>query len=248
VGLITAAGNITGGNIRSLGIISTTGTVINSDIDTSGNIDADGYISAVGNVTGGNLITAGLVTVTGNITAGNITSAGQTITTGNITGGNIVTGGVVSAIGNADSGNVNTTRVSASGNVVSGNVQTAGSVLSSGTAGVGYTTGAGGTVTQLTSKSTGVTLNAISGEITTSNANLVGDTSVTFTLTNSAIAATDVMILNHVSGGTIGKYTFNASCAAGSASITIHNVNSGGGSAEAAALVLRFAVIKAAVA
>ena len=138
--------------------------------------------------------------------------------------------------------------VSATGNVVGGNVQTAGSVLSSGTAGVGYTTGAGGTVTQLTDKTTAVTLNTISGEITTSNANLNGDTSVTFTLTNSAIAATDVMIINHVSGGTIGKYTFNASCAAGSASITIHNVNSGGGAAEAAALVLRFAVIKAAVA
>lgn len=245
VGLVSAAGNITGGNIRSLGIISTTGTVINSDIDTSGNIDADGYISAVGNVTGGNLITAGLVTVTGNITAGNITSAGQTIATGNITGGNIITGGVVSATGNADSGNVNTTRVSASGNVVGGNVQTAGSVLSSGTAGVGYTTGAGGTVTQLTDKTTAVTLNTISGEITMNSAQLGGDSTVAFTLNNSVVAATDVMILNQVGGGNVGLYSFNANCAAGSATISVHNMTN---TNRSDAIVIRFAVIKAAVA
>ena len=245
MGLISAAGNITGGNIRSLGIISTTGTVIDSDIDTSGNIDADGYISAVGNVTGGNLVTSGLAPVTGNITTGNITSAGQSITTGNITGGNIITGGVVSAIGNADSGNVNTTRVSASGNVVGGNVQTAGSVLSSGPGGVGYTTGAGGTVTQLIDKTTAVTLNTISGEITMNNALLGGDTTVAFTLNNSVVAATDVMIVNQVGGGNVGLYSFNANCAAGSASIAVHNMTNNN---RTDAIVIRFAVIKAAVA
>ena len=244
VGLISAGGNITGGNVRSLGIISTTGTVIDSDIDTSGNIDADGYISAVGNVIGGNLVTSGLATVIGNITTGNITSAGQSITTGNITGGNIITGGVVSAIGNADSGNVNTTRVSASGNVVGGNVQTAGSVLSSGPGGVGYTTGAGGTVTQLTDKTTAVTLNTISGEITSNNATISGDAVASFTFNNSTISNTDVMIINQTSVANIGLYTFMANCQNGYANIHIHNATN---SAKTDVIVMRYAVIKGAV-
>jgi hypothetical protein len=88
----------------------------------------------------------------------------------------------------------------------------------------------------------------VAGEITTSNATLNGDASVTFTLTNSTIANTDVMIINHVSGGTLGRYTFTPSCMNGSATITIHNVVGGGGGAEGSALVLRYAVIKGAVA
>lgn len=106
----------------------------------------------------------------------------------------------------------------------------------------GYGTGAGGTVTQATNKSTGVTLNARCGQVTMNNANLATNTAVTFTLTNSAIAATDILMLNHVSGGTLGNYSFVARCAAGSATIAVRNV-SGGDLAEA--VVIGFAVIKA---
>jgi hypothetical protein len=65
---------------------------------------------------------------------------------------------------------------------------------------------------------------------------------VSFTLTNSAIAAGDVMIVNQVSGGTVGGYVLNVSCGAGSATITIRNI-SGGSLSEA--IVIGFAVIKA---
>jgi hypothetical protein len=71
---------------------------------------------------------------------------------------------------------------------------------------------------------------------------LADATTVSFTLTNSQIAATDVVILNHASAGTAGAYTLNAQAAAGSASINVRNV-SGGSLSEA--IVLRFAVIKA---
>ena len=106
----------------------------------------------------------------------------------------------------------------------------------------GYGSGAGGTVTQATNKSTGVTLNTRCGQITMNNANLAAGTAVSFTLTNSSIAATDVLILNHAGGGTVGNYSFQARCAAGSATIAIRNV-SGGDLAEA--VVIAFAVIKA---
>jgi hypothetical protein len=118
-----------------------------------------------------------------------------------------------------------------------------GQIKSSGTAGLGYSTGAGGTVTQATSKSTGVTLNKITGEIVLNAAALAAATIVSFTLTNSTIAATDVIILNHVTTGTRGAYGLNGQCAAGSAIIYVRN-NSAASLSEA--IVIRYAIIKGA--
>lgn len=109
----------------------------------------------------------------------------------------------------------------------------------------GYITGEGGAVTQATSKSTGVTLNTKCGQVTMNAAALAADTTVSFTLTNSTIAATDVLVLNHVSGGTAGSYLLNAQAAAGSASINVRNVTSG---SLSEAIVIGFAVIKAVIA
>lgn len=106
---------------------------------------------------------------------------------------------------------------------------------------LGYATGAGGTVTQATSKSTGVTLNKLSGQITMNNAALAADTIVSFVLTNTNIAAGDVLILNHVSGGTPGSYGLNARCGAGSATIDVRN-NTAGSLGEA--IVIGFVLIK----
>jgi hypothetical protein len=113
---------------------------------------------------------------------------------------------------------------------------------SSATGGVGYSTGAGGTQTQGTSKSTAVTLDKVCGTITTHNANLGAGTIVSFVLNNSAIAATDQLLVTHESGGTLGAYTVNGrATGAGTAAIDIRN-NTGGILGEA--LVLRFSVIK----
>lgn len=106
----------------------------------------------------------------------------------------------------------------------------------------GYITGEGGTVTQATSKATGVTLSKKCGQITMHNASLAANTTVSFTLTNSTIAATDLLVLNHVSGGTAGAYLLNAQAGAGSASINVRNVTAG---ALGEAIVIGFAVIKA---
>jgi hypothetical protein len=108
----------------------------------------------------------------------------------------------------------------------------------------GYGAGAGGTVTQATNKSTGATLNTRCGTVTMNGAELAADTTVSFTLTNSQIAATDVVMLNHASAGTAGAYTLNAQAAAGSASINVRNVT---GAALSEAIVIRFAVIKATI-
>lgn len=106
---------------------------------------------------------------------------------------------------------------------------------------IGYGTGAGGAVTQATSKSTGVTLSTPTGAITMHNANLATLTAVSFTLTNTRIAVGDVLVLNHSSGGTAGVYHLNAQCAAGSATITVINLTAG---TLGEAIVISFALIK----
>lgn len=109
----------------------------------------------------------------------------------------------------------------------------------------GYVTGDGGAVTQSTSKSTGVTLSKKCGQITLNGAALAADTTVSFTLTNTTVAATDIIVLNHVSGGTAGSYLLNAQAAAGSASINVRNITTG---SLSEAIVIGFAVVKAVIA
>lgn len=118
----------------------------------------------------------------------------------------------------------------------------------------GYITGQGGTVTQATSKSTAVggvgapftgQTNPICGRITMNGAALAANTTVTFTLTSTAIAANDLIFLTHISGGTIGAYTLNAAASAGSASVNVRNITAG---SLSEAIVIGFAVIKAAIA
>jgi hypothetical protein len=123
---------------------------------------------------------------------------------------------------------------------VTGNVAATTSILSTGaTSGIGYATGAGGTITQGTSRTTGVTLNTVSGAITLVSA--AGSASYqSFTVTNSAVAATDVVIVNQKSG--TDKYiTLVTAVAAGSFQITF--ATTGGTTTEQP--VFNFAVIKA---
>ena len=102
----------------------------------------------------------------------------------------------------------------------------------------------GGTVTQDTSKSTAVELNANSGQITMNGAALAGAAEVSFTLTNSQIAATDVVVVNHGSVTTTGAYLVGVSAvASGSCSITVANLTGG---ALSEPIVLNFVVIKGA--
>lgn len=118
---------------------------------------------------------------------------------------------------------------------------TTGAITSSG-GGIGYIAGNGGTVTQATSKSTTVVLNKLCGTITLHNAALAAATIVTFTVTNSTVAATDVVIVNHDSVGTTGAYELSPNtAAAGSFKISVRN-NTAGSLSEA--IVLRFAVFK----
>lgn len=113
------------------------------------------------------------------------------------------------------------------------------------TGGLGYGTGAGGSVVQATNKSTAVTLNKVCGQITMNAANLTATTSVAFTLNNSAIAANDCVHVNIKSGATANSYFVSVDLVAGgSCSISLRNYTAG---ALAEGVLLQFVVIKAVI-
>lgn len=115
-----------------------------------------------------------------------------------------------------------------------------GNITSSGGA-HGHAAGAGGTVTQETSKATAFTLSKLTGLITFAADALASQTTVSATWTNTFIAATDLVLFTHVSGGTLGAYNIACLGAAGSATIYLRNIT-GGSLSEAP--VFRFVVIK----
>ena len=121
-------------------------------------------------------------------------------------------------------------------------LSTTGNQVITGAGKQGYATGSGGIVTQLTSKSTSVTLNKSNGQIVLDGAALAASTTVSFTLNSTSIEAGDILIMNHLSAGTAGSYLLNAQSAAGSASINVRNISL---ASLSEAIVIVFAVIKA---
>lgn len=127
-----------------------------------------------------------------------------------------------------------------------GTVSAKGGLLSSSaTLGIGYVTGAGGAAVQGTSKSTGVTKNTTCGKVTMNGSALAAGAKVSFTVTNSAIAATDVVVVSVASGGTANAYRANVTAvAAGSFAVTVENIT-GGSLSESP--VINYAVIKSVI-
>jgi hypothetical protein len=108
---------------------------------------------------------------------------------------------------------------------------------------MGYASGAGGTVTQATSKATAVTLNKLTGEITMSAAALAAGAVATFVLNNILAAAGDMLVCSHHSGGTVGPYLINGRVTgAGVCSVAVRNTSAG---SLSEAVVLKFVLIKA---
>jgi len=102
----------------------------------------------------------------------------------------------------------------------------------------------GSTVTQATNRSTGVTINAPSGQITTDSTSLAAAAEATFVVTNSYVTAKSVPIVALASGAAATTQVFVSAVAAGSFSITVANLHAA--TAETGALVINFAVLESA--
>ena len=144
-------------------------------------------------------LTAGNVTTNANLT-GAITSVGNATSLGSFTSANLASA-LTDETGTGANVFANTpTLVTPNIGAATGtSLAVTGSLRSSGTAGVGYSTGAGGVVIQGTSRTTGVTINKITGQITLFSA--AGTTAATtFTVTNSTVNTTDAIILTQHTG------------------------------------------------
>lgn len=115
-----------------------------------------------------------------------------------------------------------------------------GALTSSG-GGNGYSTGAGGTQVQGTSRTTTVVLSKLCGNITMFSAAQAAQAIVTFTLTNTFIAATDLILIQHISATNAGAWQFSVVAGSGTCNISIRNVSTG---SITEATPLRFTIIK----
>jgi len=183
-GLISATGNVTGGNIlggANVNATTHTGTTASlSGNVTGGNILTAGFVSATGNVTGNFFIGNGslLTGITAASSYGNANVAtflaafgsNTVVTTGNITGGNILGGANVNATTHTG------TTVSVTGNITGGNIL--------GGANVNATTHTGTTV-------------SVTGNIT--GGNILGGANVNAT----THTGTTVSVTGNVTGGNV---------------------------------------------
>lgn len=232
---------------------------IRLDGNTISTLDANGNLVLAPNGTGS--VTASKVDITGGTITGitNLVATGGTISgvtfTGSFTGLTLIESTTFATSAAAAGCNLNGSTLAADGTDTNININITpkgtGQTLSSGK--MGYPTGTGGTVTQATSRTTGVTLNKITGEIVLVAGTIAGHDADEFTLTNSNIEADDVLILSIKSGvaaGTRKYYQTNVvSTSAGSCVISIGNIdNAAIPSSGTDAPVIQFVVLKGAVA
>jgi hypothetical protein len=113
--------------------------------------------------------------------------------------------------------------------------------------GIGYTPGVGGSVTQATNKTTAVTLNKPCGSITLAPSSLAAGAAATFLFNNSLAGENDVLALSaREYGGSNENHLFTSMARFGGGAffITVRNMS---GAPVAEAVVVNFALIKAAV-
>lgn len=234
----TIASTNTDGNIvlapNGTGVVTTDN--LSFDGNTIASTDVDGNINLTPN--GSGLVVIGALDANGGTIDGVVVnggSAGVTTPLTQLVVDNIdINGNTI--ISTDTNGDINITP-NGTGKVVAGKALSGSSdILTTGGI-IGYDTGTGGTITQITSRTTGVTLNTTNGAITLVSA--AGSTSwQTFTVTNSTVAATDTVLVVQQSGTDLNMiHVTNVS--AGSFDITF--ATTGGTTTEQP--VFNFAVI-----
>ena len=218
-----ARGNLTGGNVSMVGNI-TGGNVLTAGlVSTGGNITTAGQVSAAGAITGANILTAGEMSSTGNATHGNIITGGLITATGNVaSAGNILAQGLMSSTGNAIHGNVLTGGlVSATGNVTGGNLLAGATISTGGNIFAFFNVSATGTVfgsnfntTGLISATSNITGgNILTGGLISATSSITGGTGLFGTTTNLVFDSVGVARAG-VFAGSNTSTTINSSTAA----------------------------------
>jgi hypothetical protein len=108
--------------------------------------------------------------------------------------------------------------------------------------GLGYGTGAGGAVTQITTAATAVDLNKHCGQITTVALTTAAAAEEAFVVNNSKVDANDVVVATTTYAGAGKPVVFITNVGAGVFTVNISNVHAS--AALNAVLVVNFAIIK----
>lgn len=110
---------------------------------------------------------------------------------------------------------------------------------------LGYGAGSGGSVTQLTSKGTAVTLNKGSGAIQTHSSSIAANSQAQFVLNNSMIGSNDTMSFSWAGGADASAYMASMLVpAAGSCVISLRNLTAG---ALAESITIKFNLVKGSI-
>lgn len=110
--------------------------------------------------------------------------------------------------------------------------------------GIGYDTGAGGAVTQITSSIAGVTLNKVAGQITTVALTTAAGAEERFTVTNSQVTAKDMVVFGTTYNGAGTPAISVVNITNGSFDVVITNLHAA--NALNALMVINFGIIKGA--
>jgi hypothetical protein len=233
-GTVSAAGNITGGNLLApAGILSVSGNILGLNVNT-------GIVSATGNIRGGNINTTGLVSTTSNVQAGNIntagliSSSGNIITAANIAAGNITTA-IISTTGNITGPNITATILtvssilSVSGNITGGNLLTDGIVSTTGNITGNYFVGNGSQLTGISVTRISNGTSQVNIPVASGNANItIGATSnvAVFATTGAYITGIVSTTSNVVSNNVVATTIVNAASHTGTLVSVTGNVTS----------------------
>ena len=189
-----------------------------STISRTATIDPALGVTAIGFSTSGNVVAGNVIANTIGTLTGNVNGTIMTAYQPNITSVGVLANLTVDGAGNG------------AGLTVQGNLR--------------YDIAYGnGTVTQLTDKTTAVTCNGRTGQITTAASSIAKGAAVTFTVNNSYVTAvTDLPIVAIQSGATVNSYAIAVTrTQVGSFNITITNNGTG---ALADTIIINFAVMK----
>lgn len=151
---------------------------------------------------------------------------------------NTLIGGTTAAPASFTNLNADTTTL---GEVTGTSLAVTGGITSSGNAGIGYT--AGFTISQTGSKSDPVTINSISGKITTYDENVPIDGNFSFTVNNSTVSSTDVPFVAIANGAGFNYLISVTEVGNSYFEIGLKNIS---GSERADEIEINFAIIKAA--
>ena len=122
---------------------------------------------------------------------------------------------------------------------VQAEISTGSNLITSPTGAIGYGTGVGGTVAQLTSKSTTVTLNKPTGRISTASDALAAGASVNFTLNNNLLQIGDILILT-----TAGNLAYSLICRYVTTNVAVISITNTTGVSQSQAIPIQFCIIK----